>query len=211
MPRAPFELLLAEALVAFHKAFPDVELEIAVEARMVDIVKERFDGGIRYGNNLQKDMVAVPIAPKSEAILAASPAYLAIETVPICPSDLLNHRGLMCRSQSTGVILPWLLEHAGGSERIIPGSTTVVHDLASQIQLAVKGLGILSAPAALISEQLETGKLSRVLPGWSTPLEPLYLYFPSRRHQSAALRAFVGFLTLPKYSDQRDLQSGNFG
>ncbi len=194
MPRAPFDLFIAPALVAFQATYPDVQLEIAVEARMIDIVKEGYDAGLRYGNGLEKDMVAVLVAPKSEAVLVASPAYLHARATPSLPNDLLNHHAVMCRSQSTGAVIPWTLQSAGEVVQIVPPAVTIVHDLASQIDLTVKGIGILSAPAASVSDLLDAGKLSRVLPTWSSSMEPLYIYFPSRRHQSAALRAFLAFL-----------------
>lgn len=194
MSRAPFDLLIADALVAFQAAYPRVELEIAVEARMVDIVQQGFDAGLRYGGFVDKDMVAIPVAPRSEAILVASPAYLRARAMPATPDELLDHRALMCRSQVTGLIKPWVLHGGGETVQIAPPSATVVHDLASQIELAARGLGIVSTPASSVAARLDAGQLVRVLPGWSTPLDALYLYFPSRRHQSAALRAFVAFL-----------------
>ncbi len=194
MPRAPFELLIAEALAAFQDAYPDVELEIAVEGRLIDIVKQGYDAGLRYGDRIERDMVAVPVAPPSAAILVASPAYLRPRPVPRHPSDLLDHRAVVCRSQTTGLVIPWSLRSAGETVQVAPPAATIVHDLASQIELAVRGLGILSAPAASVSDLLGAGTLSWVLPAWSSPLEALHLYFPSRRHQSAALRAFVAFL-----------------
>jgi DNA-binding transcriptional LysR family regulator len=144
-------------------------------------------------------MVAVPLAPKSEAFLVASPAYLETRSVPSLPSDLLDHRAVVCRSQVSGLIIPWTLQPGGETVQIAPRAATIVHDLASQIKPTVRGLGILSAPAASVSDLIDAGKLSRVLPSWSSPLEALYLYFPSRRHQSAALRAFVAFLTSLSY------------
>ncbi len=122
MPRAPFDLLIAEAMVAFQDAYPDVELEIAVEARMIDIVKQGYDAGLRYGNNIEKDMVAVPVAPRSEAVLVGSPAYLHARSIPNVPGDLLNHRAVMCRSQATGSIIPWTLQSAGETVQIAPTS-----------------------------------------------------------------------------------------
>lgn len=194
MPRAPYELVVAPALVDFQSSYPDVELEIAVEARLIDIVKEGFDAGLRYGNYLDKDMVAVAVAPESRAVLVASPDYLQARTAPNEPSDLLGHRAIACRSQGTGLIMPWSLQSAGETVQLIPPAATIVHDLASQIDLAIRGLGIANAPAAMVSGLLDAGRLSRILPTWSCPLEACYLYFPSRRHQSAALRAFVAFL-----------------
>lgn len=194
MPRAPFELFVAPTLVAFQDSHPEVALEIAVEARLIDIVKEGYDAGLRYGNCIDKDMVALLVAPRSEAILVAAPSYLDTRAAPESPTDLLEHRAIVCRSQGTGQIIPWTLQSAGDTIHIVPTSITVVHDLASQVNLAKRGLGIVSLPAAMVSEALTAGRLSRILPAWCSTLEPLYLYFPSRRHQSAALRAFVAFL-----------------
>ncbi|WP_139169503.1 LysR family transcriptional regulator [Chitinasiproducens palmae] len=194
MPRAPFDLLIAPLLGAFQQAHPDVQLEIAVEARLIDIVKAGYDAGLRHGACLDKDMVAVPVAPASEAILVASPSYLDGRTVPRQPPDLLDHRAVVCRSQGSGLIMPWTLQSAGETVRIVPAVVTIVHDLASQIDLTVRGLGMLSAPAAMVRDLIDAGKLSHVLPEWSTAIEALYLYFPGRRQQSAALRAFVAFL-----------------
>ena len=135
------------------------------------------------------------MAPGSEAVLVASPAYLAQRSPPDQPNDLLGHRAVMCRSQATGLIMPWTLHRSGESIQISSPGAAVVHDLASQIDLAAKGLGIVSAPIGMVSGRIEAGLLRRVLPAWSTPIEALYLYFPSRRLQSAALRAFVRFMT----------------
>lgn len=200
MPRAPFELFIAPALKAFQNIYPDIELEIAVEARLIDIVKQGYDAGLRYGNCIDKDWVAVPIAPKSQAVLVSSPAYLRDQVIEH-PDDLLGHRAIMCRSQIDGLIIPWTLESASEVVQIVPPTCMIVHDLASQIELTLRGLGIVSAPAAYVSGLLESGRLSRVLPSWSCPLEAVYLYFPSRRHQSAALRAFVAFLKTADFGD----------
>ena len=194
MPRAPFELLIAPVLVAFQDAYPAVDIEIAVEARFVDIVKQGYDAGLRYGDCLEQDMVAVPIAPPAEAILVASSGYLGKWDAPSTPADLLAHRAMMCRSQSTGAVIPWRLKSENDLVEILPGAVTIVHDLASQIELAVRGMGILSAPLDSINNLIASGKLLRVLPDWSISMERLYLYFPDRRHQSTTLRAFVAFL-----------------
>lgn len=115
-------------------------------------------------------------------------------SAPKSPSDLLQHRAVMGRSQITGSIIPWTLVSADDRIQISPSDGTIVHDLASQIDLAVRGLGIVSVPSAMVTGLIDQGVLSRVLPSWSSPMEALYIYFPSRPHQSAALRTFVGFL-----------------
>ena len=194
MPRAPFALVIADMLVRFQDTYPEINLEIAVEARMIDIVKEGYDAGLCYGNSLEKDMIAVPVAPRSEAVLVAAPAYLSKRELPQRPDDLLKHRVVMCRSQVTGSIIPWTLQCAEEIIQFAPPAAAIVHDLASQIDLAAKGLGIASAPAEMVLGQIEAGALTRVLPAWSSPIEAVFLYFPSKRHQSAALRAFIAHL-----------------
>ncbi|MFP3544436.1 LysR family transcriptional regulator [Rhizobium sp. SIMBA_035] len=194
MPRAPFDMLLAQMIVDFQEAYPDVDLEIAVEARLVDIVKQGYDAGLRYGRNIDKDMVAVPVAPASQAILVTSPLYLDRRGMPDAPGDLNDHHAIMCRSQATGLIIPWALQTSEKTIQVTPPRATVVHDLSSQIDLATRGLGIVLAPISSVAEPLTAGRLRRVLPEWSSSLETIYLYFPSRRHQSAGLRAFIAFL-----------------
>lgn len=201
MPRAPFELFIAPVLKAFQDLYPEIQLEIAVEARLIDIVKQGYDAGLRFGNCIDQDRVAVPVAPKSQAVLVAAPAYLRNQEIPTHPDDLLNHRAIMCRSQIDGLIIPWTLESASEVVQITPPTCMIVHDLASQIELTLRGLGIVNAPAAYVADLLEAGMLSRVLPSWSCPLEAVYLYFPSRRHQSAALRAFIAFLKTADHGD----------
>jgi DNA-binding transcriptional LysR family regulator len=195
MARAAFDLVIAPVLTAFQDRYPDVRLEVAVEARLVDIVKEGFDAGFRNGNRIDKDMVAVPVAPSSEAVLVAAPAYLEARAAPATPRDLLDHRAIMCRSQATGVIMPWTLHSQDEVVQVTPPAATLAHDLTSQIDLAVRGLGIVNMPLPMVAGLIDNGSLARVLPAWSSPIEPLYLYFPSRRHRSAALRAFIAFLT----------------
>lgn len=131
LPRAPFDLLVAPALAAFQAAYPGVELEIAVEARLVDIVKEDYDAGLRYGNCIDGDMVAVKVAAESQSILVASPGYLEASGVPVHPHDLLGHRAIACRSQATGTVIPWKLQCGDEAVQIVPLRATIVHDLAS--------------------------------------------------------------------------------
>ena len=194
MPRAPFDLVIADTLVDFAKAYPEIDIEIAVEARLVDIVKQGFDAGLRYGSCLEKDMCALEVAPPSEAFLVASPRYMSDRGAPSRPADLLEHQALMCRSQASGVITPWSLRCGDDSVQIVPRRAMIVHDLASQIELAIRGAGIVSAPSAYVSRHLEARVLARVLPEWSSPMDALYLYYPSARHHSATLRAFKAFL-----------------
>ncbi len=196
MPRFAYDGIVGPALMAFRRSYPEVEVEIEVEGRLVDIVENGFDAGLRFGDLLAKDVTAVKVLPASESLLAASPAYLASHPAPPTPSDLLEHDTVVCRSRTTGIIQPWLLVAAdlGVSCRIDPKAPAIVGDIATETDLIVRGHGISCLPSYCIDRLLQDGKLVRVLPGWSVPLEPIYIFYPSRRRQTPALRAFVEHL-----------------
>lgn len=192
MPRSAFDGAVAPVPARFRAAYPAVEVE--VEGRLVDVVEQGFDAGLRYGDVLARDVVAVKLMPGSEALLAAAPGCLRHRPAPEHPADLLGHAAVMCRSRTTGLVRPWAMRRNGDAVQVSPPTRTVVGDLASQLDLMVRGLGLGLAATASLSRLLDAGALVQVLPGWSTPMEPSYLYYPDRRRQSAALRAFVGFL-----------------
>ena len=194
MPRSAFDGAVAPVLARFRAAYPAIEVEIDVEGRLVDVVEQGFDAGLRYGDVLARDVVAVRLTPGSEALLAAAPSCLRHHPAPKRPADLLGHAAVMCRSRTTGLVRPWAVQRNGDTVQVSPPTRTVVGDLASQLDLMVRGLGIALAAAASLARLLDAGALVQVLPGWSMPMEPLYLYHPDRRRQSAALRAFIGFL-----------------
>ena len=196
MPRFAYDGIIGPALMTFRRSYPEVEVEVEVEGRLVDIAENGFDAGLRYGDLLAKDVTAVKVLPASESLLVASPAYLAVHPAPTAPSDLLEHDTVACRSRTTGLIEPWLLVAAdrGVSCRIDPKTPILVGDLATETDLIVRGHGISCLPSYCIDRLLQDGKLVRVLDGWSVPLEPIYIFFPSRRRQTLALRAFVEHL-----------------
>ena len=194
MPRSAYDAVVAPVMARFQAAYPAVDVEIDVEGRLIDLVEQGFDAGLRHGDLLARDVVAVKLLPASEAILAAAPRCFEHRAAPRCPADLLDHAAVVCRSRTTRLVRPWTMEADGKAVQIAPPARTIVGDLVSQIDLMVRGLGIGSAATASISHFLDAGALIRVLPGWSTPLEPLYLYYPDRRHQQAALRAFIAFV-----------------
>ena len=194
MPRAAFNRRIAPVLKGFQAAYPDIVVEVDVEGRLIDIVERGFDAGVRYGDLLERDMVAVKISSPSEAVLVASPEYLRSRKTPCRPADLLEHHAVVCRREMTGQIVPWVIRSGNETVRLAPPARCIVQDLVSEIELTVRGFGIGCLPIASVSDLLRSGKLTRVVAAWSVPLEPLYLYFPSQRHKSAALRAFIAFL-----------------
>lgn len=194
LPRAAFEWRIAPLLKDFLAAYPNIVVELAVEGRLDDIVVRGVDAGIRYGPLLEPDMVAVKIAGSSESIVVASPAYLSSHPKPSQPSDLTNHVAIIGCRERPGYLIPWDLQRGKETLQVLPTARVIVQDLVSEIELVVRGIGIGCVPSRVVADQLQTGKLIRLLESWSVPLGSLFLFFPGRRHKSAALRAFIEFL-----------------
>ena len=194
MPRAAFDGVVAPVLATFRAACPDVELEIEVESRLVDIVEQGFDAGLRYGTLLAKEVTAFEAFSASESVLVASPSYLAGRVPATSPEDLIEHEAIVCRNRTTGLISPWLLASDSVSFRVDPQAPTVTGDLVTLMDLARDGHGVALVPVQCVARDLSDGRLARVLPGWASPLEPLFVYYPTRRGGTPALRAFVDHL-----------------
>ncbi len=194
MPRAAFDGVVAPMLASFRAAHPDVELEVEVESRLVDIVEQGFDAGLRYGTLLAKDVTAFEAFPASESVLVASSSYLSGRVPATVPLDLLEHEAIVCRNRTTGLISPWLLTSGSETCRVDPRAPTVTGDLVTLVDLARDGHGVALAPIQCVARHLSDGGLARVLPLWTSPLEPLFVYYPTRRGGTSALRAFVAHL-----------------
>lgn len=194
MPRAAFDGLVAEALPSFRQRYPEVAIEIDIEGRLVDIVQRGFDAGFRYGDLLAKDMTAVEVLPASTSVLLAAAPYLERHQAPSTPGELAAHAAIVCRSRTTGLVAPWPLTDGRTDIRVDPRVELIAGDLATQVDLTARGLGISCAPLRSVERHLAVRSLRRLLPGWSVPLEPIFAYHPSRRPPSAALRAFLKHL-----------------
>lgn len=194
MPRAAFDGVVAHALPSFRLAYPDVIVEIEIEGMLVDIIESNFDAGLRYGRLLAKGTTSVQVFPASQGILAASPMYLADRKPPASPDELQAFDLIACRSRTNGLLTTWSLVSASGTRRIEPRAAIIASDLMAQIDLSRLGLGISCTPKQCIAPYLEHGSLVQVLPEWSVPLEPIYLYHPARSAKNPILRAFVEHL-----------------
>lgn len=170
---------------------PAVTVELVVNDGMVDIVAERFDCGIRHEGKLQQDMISVRISDPMPLIFVASAAYIASHGTPEGPDDLSNHRCVVYRHTSSGVVHRWEFEHEGKRiERSVAGAfATNDVDLMRDAVLAGLGIGCLLRSQA--EPFLMSGDLFEVLPGQAPPLPANYLYYPSRRQPTAAFRAFL--------------------
>ena len=187
--------LIAPRLGRFHKAYPDVVLDIVVDEGLSDIVAGRFDAGIRVGERLEKDMIAVRLTPDHPMRAVASPEYLARNGEPEEPADLHRHACINWRFSGSGAVYRWPMERKGKrlelsvAGPIVSNSEDVMHEAALQ------GLGILYAyDDDPIRELIAAGRLKCVLLDWSPIVPGLFLYYPSRRLPTPALGGFIDCL-----------------
>ncbi|KQR71597.1 LysR family transcriptional regulator [Rhizobium sp. Leaf384] len=195
--------ILPPLIDRFLNRFPEVKLELVVEDRLVDVIAAGCDAGIRYGEHLAKDMIAVPIGPRYQRLaLAASPGYLDARGAPVHPNDLLNHDCIRFRF-SSGALTAWEFERGEQSVTVDPPArlTIGVNAAPAAIELASAGHGIICTFENWLRPALEAGALKPVLPEWWTRFEGPRLYFSSRL-MSAPLRAFVDLLGEERRSDR---------
>lgn len=184
--------LIAPRLGRFTRAHPDVVLDIVIDDTLSDIAGEGFDAGIRVGNRLQKDMVAVRMTPDVELLAVASPEYLARHGEPRTPADLSRHACINWRFPGSGRIAGWEFSKKGKTVEFFGEGSLISNHQDIIVPAALQGLGILYAyNDDDIAEALRDGRLRRVLADWSPTVPGLYLYYSSRRHMLPGLRAFI--------------------
>ena len=182
--------ILALLLLPFLRRYPQVHVDLVTEGRIVDIVAEGFDLGLRSAELVPSDMIAIPVGPPRRFAVVASPAYLEAHGVPETPPDLLRHRCLRVRLPN-GALHRWQFENDGQPLQIdVEGPITL--DEASLARIAVlENVGIGYFMESDICEDLEAGRVVRLLEPWTPPLERLCLYYPNRRNASAAFKALI--------------------
>lgn len=184
--------LIAPRLGRFARAHPDVVLDIVIDDTLSDIAGEGFDAGIRVGNRVQKDMVAVRMTPDIELLAVASPEYLARHGEPKTPADLGRHACINWRFPGSGRIAGWEFRKDGKTVEFFGEGSVISNHQDIIVPAALQGLGILYAyNDDEIAAALRDGRLRRVLADWSPTVPGLYLYYSSRRHMLPGLRAFI--------------------
>ncbi|HEY5721766.1 MAG TPA: LysR family transcriptional regulator [Allosphingosinicella sp.] len=187
----PAESILMPALAKLLPLYPDLTVELMVDNGFVDIVAERFDAGVRLGETLAQDMIAVRIGPDMQMAVAGSPRYLKTHGSPHTPDDLGNHNCINLRHQARGGNSVWDLEKDGRAVNVRVEGQLVVNDIAVVRQAAVDGVGLCYLPRDYVQAQIDAGELVPVLEEWCPPFPGYHLYYPSRRQQSPALAAFI--------------------
>ncbi|ASP56767.1 LysR family transcriptional regulator [Sinorhizobium meliloti] len=173
---------------------PDVKVELYSDNGMRNIVEERFDAGVRLGESVDKDMIAVRIGPDWRLRAVASPEYLARHGIPETPQDLVSHVCINTRQATWGGFYAWEFEKDGRELRVRVEGQLSFNSSISQIDAAVKGYGIAYIPEDLVEEHIQVGALQAVLDDWSEPFAGYHLYYPSRRQMSPAMALIVDAL-----------------
>jgi DNA-binding transcriptional LysR family regulator len=185
-------LILAHVLPRFVARYPEVEVDVRVEDRLVDIVAEGLDAGIRLTESIERDMVQIRLSDPARFVVAGAPSYLARRGTPQKPADLLQHDCICMRSETSGGRWAWELERGKKEWRVPVQGPVVTNDNELRLLLALAGIGLVYAFEPLIADELRSGKLRVVLEQYAPLVPGLFLYFPSRAQVSPALRAFVG-------------------
>jgi DNA-binding transcriptional LysR family regulator len=190
-PAASF--MLAPLLSRFLAQYPAIDLEISVDAALVDIVAGRFDAGIRVGDRIERDMVAVRIGEEIRGVVVAAPDYLARHSRPTTPQDLAAHNCIRFRYPS-GVIVPWQFEKKGRHVEVAVNGHLTVNDSELAIRAALDGLGVLYTAFGYAVPEIKSGRLVPLLEDWRTISAAIFVYYPSRRQVPVPLQAFIEFL-----------------
>ncbi|MBL5920330.1 LysR family transcriptional regulator [Lelliottia amnigena] len=183
--------VLWPVLKPFMAHYPDINIEVTVDNGLTDIVDGRFDAGVRLGEQIAKDMVAVRIAPDMQMAVVGSAAYFAKNGVPETPEQLENHRCINMRLPTLGGLYAWEFTHDGREIRVRVDGQLTLNSLPQRLDAALAGLGLAYVPEESAAAQLADGRLTRVLESWCPSFEGYHLYYPSRRQHTTAFTLLV--------------------
>jgi DNA-binding transcriptional LysR family regulator len=183
--------VLQPALQHILPDYPDIKVELVVDYGLVDIVAEGFDAGVRLGEQVAKDMIAVRIGPDMRMAVVATPAYFETHPQPEIPQDLTGHNCINIRLPTYGGVYVWEFDQGGREIRVRVDGQLVVNNAAVRLASVLDGLGLAYMPEDQILEHVAAGRLIRVLEDWCEPFPGYHLYYPSRRHSSPAFSVIV--------------------
>lgn len=186
--------LLWPKLKPFLQAWPQINIELVVDNGFVDIVDGRFDAGVRLGESVDKDMVAVRIGPDMRMAAVGSPGYFAARGIPQTPHELQQHRCINMRLPTAGGLYHWKFEKDGKPLRVGVEGQLTFNLLAERIDAIVSGFGIGFVPEDMVQDELRAGALVRVLESWCPTFPGYYLYYPSRRQHPPAFALLIDAL-----------------
>jgi DNA-binding transcriptional LysR family regulator len=188
------DAILWPALAKFLPDYPDIRVEIIVDYSLINIVAERFDAGVRLGEQVARDMIAVRIGPDMRMAVVGSPAYFATRPKPRTPQDLTTHNCINLRLPTYGGLYAWEFEKAGRELKVRVEGQLVFNTAAPRMNAVLAGLGLAYLPEEQVTAQLADGRLVRVLADWCPPFPGYHLYYPSRRQATPAFSLLVDAL-----------------
>jgi DNA-binding transcriptional LysR family regulator len=192
VPRGVLSILLEPLLASFCLAYPEIEVEVAASEELVDLAAGGFDAGIRFGQFIDADMVAVRITPPFRLVVVGSPVYLERNGHgrPIRPDDLRHHQCLRLR-RSGGAVAPWSFNDQGRAIEVAVSGPFIANDFPTMLGAAVAGVGLAQVPEPIATEPLKAGKLVHLLAPFAPMSVGMFLYYPGHRQIMPKLRAFV--------------------
>jgi DNA-binding transcriptional LysR family regulator len=190
VPRAVVPILLEPLIASFSQAYPEVEVEIAASEELVDLAAEGFDAGIRLGQFIAADMVAVRLTPPFPFVVVGSPDYLRLRTPPERIDDLRQHACLRMR-RSNGSIAPWPFVDGNKAVEAIVSGPLIAHDYPTLLGAAIQGVGLAQVPGPLATAPIAEGRLQALLTPFAVTTPGVFLYYPGKRQVLPKLRAFV--------------------
>jgi len=190
VPRAVVPILLEPLIASFCQAYPEVEVEIVASEALVDLAAGGFDAGIRLGEFIAADMVAVRLTPPLRFVVVGSPDYLRLRRRPECVEDLREHACLRMR-RSNGAIAPWSFRNGNRTVEAVVAGPLIASDFPTLLGAAVEGVGLAQVPAPVAAAAMRTGKLVPVLEPFAAMTPGVFLYYPGQRQIMPKLRAFI--------------------
>ncbi len=182
--------LIRHVLPDFLLRYPDIHVEFVTDTRLIDVVAEGFDAGIRMFDDVPRDMIAVRFGPDMRFVPVASPAYLERHPAPAQPADLMQHRCIRFRFES-GAMYRWDFHSNGKTVSLDVDGPMTLGNINSMVEAALAGIGVAWTPESQVAEHLASGRLVALLREWSVSMPGLALYYPANRHPPTALRLFV--------------------
>jgi DNA-binding transcriptional LysR family regulator len=186
--------VLWSALAKFLPRYPDVKVEVIVDYGLTDIVAQRYDAGVRLGEQLAKDMIAVRIGPNMRMAVVGAPAYFARRSPPKKPQELTAHNCVNLRLPTHGGLYSWELERGNRELRVRVDGQLIFNNIGLRLNAALEGIGLAFLPEDWVQPYLADGRLKRVLEDWCPPFPGYHLYYPSRRQSSQAFTLLVDAL-----------------
>jgi DNA-binding transcriptional LysR family regulator len=189
--RLPAQAILMPKVKRLMADYPDINVEISVEQKFVDLVSERFDAGVRLGESIEKDMIAVRIGPELRMMVVGAPDYFTRNPKPQTPYDLTQHNCINLRLPTLGGLYAWEFERDGRPVNVRVDGQFICNDVPMIIDAALDGLGLACLPEDHLAPLVDKGSLVPVLEEWCVPFPGYHLYYPSRRLASPAFALLV--------------------